>query len=121
MARFSDEDREHVFSGATGTHYFIERLEAATQPEIQLDQLAERSDPPGLLARRLLILDGPPDGPERRALLDAAREKLDAQAREKQWSALRVDALDDEIASGWLRRSGMRLLDKLLAQRENAQ
>lgn len=112
----SDEDRSHIHSGERDTHYFIERLEAATQPEIPLQALAERADPAGLLARRLLMLDLPAENAERRALLDDARRRLKAQAEDPRWSALGKQSLDEAVVADWLRRAGTRLLDRLMAQ-----
>lgn len=118
VALFSEQDREQLYDGKGGTHYFIERLENATRPEIPLDELAGRSDPAGLLARRLLLLERPVDDSERRALVAEARRKLEARAREEWWSGLRVQPPDDEASAEWLQRSGMRLLERLQAQLE---
>lgn len=118
LALFSERDREHLDDGEAGTHYFIERLENATRPEIPLDELAERRNPAGLLARRLLLLKRPVDDTERRALVTEAHGKLEARAREERWSGLHAQPPDDEATAEWLQRSGMRLLERLLAQRE---
>ncbi len=118
VALFSEQDRDHLYDGEGGTHYFIERVENATRPEIPLDELAGRSDPAGLLARRLLLLERPVDDSERRALVAEARRKLEARAREERWSGLHVQLPDDDATAEWLQRSGMRLLERLLAQRE---
>lgn len=118
LALFSQEDREHIYSGAGGTHYFVEQMDVATRPEIPLEELAARSDPPGLLARRLLLLDQPSENPERQALLAEARRRLETQSREARWSGLHPQAPDEEAAAEWLRRSGTRLLEKMLAQLE---
>ena len=120
VALLSEEDREHVHAGEAGTHYFVERLEAATRPEIQLEELAQRRDPPGLLARRLLLLERAPEDPQRRALLADARPRLDARARDARWSALKLQAPDDDTVADRLQRAGLRLLDAMLAQREVA-
>jgi DNA repair exonuclease SbcCD nuclease subunit len=119
VALVSGEDREHVDTGEGETHYFIERLEAVTRPEILLEELAKRNDPPGLLARRLQLLDGSVENPERQKLLADARRKLEAQTLNRQWRGLRVEPPDEETTVGWLRRSGMRLLDRLIAQQES--
>jgi DNA repair exonuclease SbcCD nuclease subunit len=118
VALFSEQDREHLDDGQGGTRYFIERLENATRPEIPIDELAGRSDPAGLLARRLLLLERPVDDTERRALVTEAHGKLEARAREERWSGLHAQPPDDEATAEWLQRSGMRLLERLLAQRE---
>ena len=118
LALFSEQDREHLYDGGRGTHYFIERLESLIFPEISLDELAERSDPAGLLASRLQLLERPADDPERAALVAEARRKLEARTREEQWSGLHVQSPDDDATAERLWQSGMRLLERLLAQRE---
>ena len=118
VALFSEQDREHLYDGEGGTHYFVERVENATRPEIPLDELAERGDPAGLLARRLLVLEREVDDADRRALVAEARGKLEARTREEQWSGLRVQSPDDGATVELLQRSGMRMLERLLAQRE---
>ncbi|MBA1147507.1 metallophosphoesterase [Ectothiorhodospiraceae bacterium WFHF3C12] len=119
-ALFGETEREQVYSGSSGCHYFIERLAVETRPEIALTELAGRADPPGLLARRLLLLDRPADDPDRQALLAQARQRLDPVHRDPRWQALGGGELDDEAAAEWLRRSGTRLLERMLAQREDA-
>lgn len=119
-ALYGEADRDHVFTGSRGSHYFIERLTVETRPEIPLTELAERSDPPGLLARRLLLLDRPEDDPDRRALLADARRRLDPVARDARWQPLGDAGLDDTAVADWLLQSGMRLLERMLAQREDA-
>lgn len=121
LSLFSAEDHEHIHRGDRGIYYFIERLDADTRPEIPLETLAERADPAGLLARRLLMLDRPTEDSERQALLAEARRQLEAQARDARWSGLRAPVSDEEQAADWLRRAGTRLLERMLAQRESAE
>lgn len=118
LALFSQEDLDGIYTGEEGTHYFIERLDAVTRPEILLEELSKRSDPPGLLARRLLLLDQPVENPERRALLADARRLLEKQARNARWSGLRPQPPDEEMVAESLRHAGSRLLERMLAQRE---
>ncbi len=99
--------------------YFIERVAVETLPQIPLSELAERRDPPGLLARRLLLLDRPTDDPERQALIRAARERLSAVAREPRWQDVATEP-DDTATADWLRRAARTALDRLLAQRDAA-
>ena len=115
MAELSLEDRDHTYAGAAGTRYFIARLDTDTRPVIDLNVLAKRQDPAGLLAARLLWLDRPPGDPERDALVDAARRQLDDQAGKPVWQGLNGTEGDvDPVA--WLRRAAIRALDQLLAQ-----
>lgn len=114
----SPEDRAHIATGERGERYFVERLTLATRPEIQLETLAAEPTPPGLLARRLLLLDKPADHPERAELIHLARERLAERAGDRRWSGLRVALPDPEETADYLRESGLRLLESLLAQRE---
>lgn len=119
-ALFGEAERELVFNGARGSHYFLERVRSHTRPETPLDELAQRTDPPGLLARRLLLLDRPASDPERQALLAQARRRLEPLRRDARWQALGEADVDDEAAADWLRSAGTRLLEQMLAQAEDA-
>jgi DNA repair exonuclease SbcCD nuclease subunit len=99
--------------------YFIERVTVETLPEIPLAELAERDDPPGLLARRLLLLERPADDPERQALIRAARERLSSVARESRWQDIATEP-DDAATADWLRRAARTALERLLEQRNAA-
>ena len=112
----SEEDRAHIYHGTRETHYFIEQLENKVLPEIPLQELAKRSDPPGLLAQRLLLLNEPQENPERRKLLAEAQQKLAERSRKPQWERLQKPPPDEEQTAAWLHRSGIRLLEELLAQ-----
>ena len=124
-----EDDRGHIYTGNGDVHYFIESIQSATRPEIDLQELAQRQDPVGLLAQRLLWLE-PPEGTggaedpveqgewhegagQRAALIEAATQKLDARARHPRWNGLQA-AKPDPVE--WLRQSGFRALDMLLEQ-----
>jgi len=114
-----DQD-EPVFTGrSSGADYFIDRVELATRPEIDLDKLAERADPPGLLARRLLLLGRSPDDPQRQQLLAQARKALQDCAEQPHWRQLNRPPLSDEEAAEYLRRAGLAILSHLLARRDD--
>ena len=113
LREISQEDRNSIYSGTGNTHYFIEDLRTGTRPEIDLQTLAQRPDPPGLLARRLLWLDRPEGHRERDELVARARERLQAQAQQPRWADL--PGCDPDPVQ-WLRASGFRALDRLLAQ-----
>ena len=125
-----EDDLGHIYDGGNGNvHYFIESIQSDTRPEIDLQELAERPDPVGLLAQRLLWLEQPEgaEGAEghaeqdesieaanqRATLIEAAKRRLDAQARLSRWNGLPA-ATPDPVE--WLRKSGFRALDRLLAQ-----
>lgn len=100
-------------------HVFIERVDVATRPEIDLERLAggQRGRYPALLAQRLLLLDRPADDAERRRLIEAARQRLAATLDQGRWTGLQHLALDDREVADRLADSGARLLEALLAQK----
>lgn len=100
-----------------GTLYFVHRLVDDSRHACDLTALATAGDPPGLLARRLLVLDGP-DGPERRRLLAAGREALERERTRAVYQRLAVRPPDDATVAAWMRRAGRHALVALLAQRE---
>ncbi len=118
------KEQRDSFPGQTrDRHYFIESILVETRPEIDLARLAERSDPLGLLAQRLLLLEQPQGDVQRDQLIAEAQERLSRQANAPRWRALhasRPDAVESHPshpdAVEWLRRAGFRALDQLLAQ-----
>ena len=124
-----EDDRGQIYTGNGDVHYFIESIQSDTRPEIDLQELAQRQDPVGLLAQRLLWLEQP-EGTEgaaghaeqdesieatrqRAKLIEAAKQRLNAQAGRPRWNGLPA-AKPDPVE--WLRKSGFRALDRLLAQ-----
>ena len=112
LDQLSREDRNETHSGEAGTRYFIESVHLDARPEIDLEELARRQDPVGLLAARLLWLDRPDEDPERDRLVDHARQVLRDQTAQSVWRGLGDAAAPDPAA--WLRRAGYRALDRLL-------
>ena len=115
LDQLSGEDGDATHSGATGTRYFIESVRPDTRPEIDLEVLARRQDPVGLLAARLLWLDRPEEDPERDSLVDKARLALRDQSAQSLWRGLGADD-DPPEPVVWLRRAGYRALERLLSQ-----
>ena len=111
----SEEDRNAVHVGAAGTRYFVHRIRSDTRPEADLERLAERRDPVGLLAARLLRLEGPEGDPERERLIEAARRSLHERSAKPVWRGLQSGP-DAPDPVEWLRRAGYRALDRLLEQ-----
>ncbi len=107
--------------GGGNSRYFIEKLIPAALPEIPLEALAERQNPAGLLARRLLLLDSEQAGEARSRLLAEGRERLKAQARDPRWQGLAEPALDDAAVAAWLRQAGLRLLEQMLRQQNKGE
>ena len=114
VALFSDEDRELIDTGTGGAHYFIESISAHTRPEIDLEKLAERGDPPGLLAQRLLWLEEPEGHEGRDRLIALARNRLRDESQAPRWSGLGEPVEPDPVE--WLQKAGYRALETLLAQ-----
>ena len=115
LDRLSRDDRDEVHRGAAGTRYFIVNTHLDTRPEIDLEELAGRPDPVGLLATRLLRLDRPEGDPERDRLVDQARRDLHDQAAKPVWRGL-ADGGGATEPVAWLRQAGFRALDRLLDQ-----
>jgi hypothetical protein len=114
----AENEKDHILTGKSGTHYFVEKVTSSTSPEISLEVLAKQKDPLGLLASRLLLLEEADDQAARVKLLNKARKRLEARAAESQWSEFRGQPVSDEVATHYLRTSGMRLLEKMLAQNQ---
>ncbi|MEX2532060.1 MAG: metallophosphoesterase [Gemmatimonadota bacterium] len=99
---------------------FVESVRVETLPEVDLEELARRGDPAGLLARRvLLLLEGDPGDPARRELLTRGRKRLARVGDGHPWGELERGAPDEDETEEWLRRAGLKALDLLLAQAEN--
>ena len=115
MAAIPAEDRSVIHTGTAGIRFFIHRMAADTRPEVDLDALARRRDPVGLLAARLLRLESPEGDPERERLVGLARRRLAAQSAKPVWRGLTSGAGEPDPVT-WLRRAGFRALDRLLEQ-----
>ena len=114
---FGADGRDHLFTGAAGTHYFVERMDAATRPPLDLAELAADSDPPGLLARQLMLLDRSGDDPERQELLAEASRRLQEKSREARWQEVDAGTLTEDRIVEWLRQAGLRMIERMRAQR----
>jgi DNA repair protein SbcD/Mre11 len=102
-----------------GIAYFVESVTLeALQPAIDLADLARDHDPPGIVARTLLVLDQPPDDPARHQLLTDARRALALEVANPVWQPLGAYALTDDAVAHWLRTAALRTLDGLLGQRQ---
>ena len=115
LDQISREDRDELHTGAAGTRYFIVNVRPDTRPEIDLEELARRADPVGLLAARLLRLDRPEGDPERDRLVEQARRDLRDRCANAVWHGLAAGGDAPEPVT-WLRLAGFRVLDRLLDQ-----
>jgi len=105
------------------TQVFIDKVTDRLEVAADLRELAKGQDPPGLLARKLLILEE--GGPQCRELLDRSRAALEELARDPRWLPLdemrdAADPLSDRALTDYLHQAGMQTLQKLLAQRPAA-
>ena len=109
------QENQLIHKGECGTQYFIVDCLCETKPKIELCKLAERIDPPGVLARLLLSLDSPlKEGTN--TLVAKAKGRLNKLLKEDRWSNLKPKELDQECTVEWLRRTGLRLLEMMLDQ-----
>mgnify|MGYP000096576153 CR=1 FL=1 len=120
-ALFAPEDLAALYVGNSRIHYFVESRRYDLAPTLDMETLAQRGDPPGLLARRLQLLERASDDPERRALIKDAREHLATRGDKPYWRVLGDTTPDDETVATWLREAGLTALDRLLAQQEAAE
>jgi len=98
----------------------VERVEVATRPAAELDELARGGDAPGVLARFVLALDtGTLDGGQERLLNDLAARSREVR-RARPYQALADPPSTPEEPRELARRQALLLLDSLLAQKEVA-
>jgi hypothetical protein len=103
------------------TVVFVNKVQSHLELSVDLGELAKGNDPPGLLAQKLLALQG--GGEDARGLLEAARADLDATANDLRWQPLTQtrdaeDPLSDESLASLLMETGTALLHRLLDQRD---
>ena len=86
---------------------------------ISLEDLARSTDPAGLLAGRLLILESRQPGEAYAAMIRQAGAAIAEQRRQPQFASLPDSAADadEDRVRGLLLRAGMAVLEGLLAQK----
>ena len=103
--------------------YFVDAVLDHASPALDLAELARQSDPPGLLAQRVLALAGGSDAPtiaaERGRLVHLARRELERLASQTGFQSLRRDEISDDVLANELRVAGLTALDDLLATRRD--
>lgn len=114
-ARLRDEDPRELLLTTAGTTYFVHDLRFEVLPAIDIGAAARGSDPLALMARKLLILEGPPSAEQTR-LIEQGRQELTRVAQGKYYRDLEAPQLDDETVRGRLRRAALQLID-LMADR----
>ncbi len=103
-----------------GIAYFVESVQNETRPDVALEELARSSDPAGLLAQRLLVLDRREPATVYEDLLARARESIAAQVPGMVFASLpgEGEPLTDDQVREVLLQAGFAALDQLLAQKE---
>ncbi len=120
-------DTDLLSTALGGMAIFVQKIEFRATGQHNLSHLAERDDPPGLLARQLLILQGaisvPGIGNAPAAAAEwmlAARNQLESVDRAAAFAALDSEPLTDEQLRDLLVRVGQRTLDRMLEPLDGA-
>ena len=112
--------QEYLRPKYDGIAYLIEKVRIAARPQLDLEQIASSSDPAGLLARRILMLESDEQTDEYQKLLAEGRAAmLHVQAR-NQFIPLQATPPDDEQVREVLLEAGLRVLDALMTQKQEA-
>ena len=121
---------EHLVTSHRGTTIFIQRVESRVTGTFDLASMAVRNDPPGLLARQILIrsdTDDPVPGvddPQSAVAewIHLARQELEAVDRKSAFDLLSGESttLEDETLRRMLLQAGHRALAGMLTGREDA-
>jgi len=101
-----------------GVHCFIDKIDLALEPAIDLDQLAKQNDPCGLLARRILALRSG-RGEEHEHLISQARERFDGVLETREFKGLNRSLRDSDLAP-YLERAALTSLAALIDQSSRA-
>ena len=117
---FAAQDLRSFLLPQDGIHYFIDKLRIEALPDVDLDTLAQGSDPAGLLARKILLIRRPESDQERRAFIDKATKRLDDIVDTPTYTALAEKTLDEAHVVALLEQAAVRALDELLNQRDAA-
>ena len=113
--RLTQDDPRGLLLTEDDVTYFVHDVVLEVLPRIDLVAVAAGSDPLALVARKLLILDGPPS-PERFDLIEQGRRRLEAVAAGRHYRGLEQPELGDAVVTDYLRGAALRLID-LMAER----
>lgn len=111
----NQDDPRHAPLQRDGVVYFVHDWRLETLPPIDLEELAQGTDPVGLLAKKLLLLRGP-NCEARRELVEEARRELAPVAEAPPYNALGEAPPGAERTAEILEAAAMKALDDLLAQ-----
>lgn len=98
-----------------GKTYFVDAYWFEVQPPIDLEVWAQHKDPAGLLAARVLLLDGP-DCDEKRALIEGAQRELAALASDPRLAKLGEAPPDAGETRRFLREAALEALYELVGE-----
>jgi len=113
QAHLGREDPREAPLSFGGARYFVHDVSFEVYPRIDLAAVAATDGPRALMARRLLLLDGPP-GEERDRLIARARERLLETAGLSGYRDLDPPDLNDDAVAAVLRRAATRLLAEMM-------
>ena len=108
--RLAEDDPRELLLTLDGVSYFVHDVRLEVLPAIDLATAAAGSDPLALLARKLLMLDGPPS-PEQQELLARGRGALAAVAAGRHYRGLEPPELPDAVVADQLRQAALELID----------
>ena len=100
----------------------VEKTEIRTRPDLDLERIAEGSDPPAVLARLLLDIENGKESDLARDAWEEIEMVRDRVMRSPPYKPLRTDgeeAVEGESMEETIRRQGLLLLDELLGQTDD--
>jgi DNA repair exonuclease SbcCD nuclease subunit len=115
--RLDAELAERLCSIREGVIYFVDSILDRSRPAIDLLRCAAEGDPPGLLARLILSLEG--GGEEAAAIVQRAQRALPRIVEESGSTLPRLGDLSDDHVRELLISSGLQALEALLAQADS--
>ena len=112
------DDPRRIHYARDDVLYFVHDWRMEAGPALDLDALARGADPPALLARKVLLLRGPPDDPDRQALLAEAGRRLQSSGGRRAFVGRDLAPPTGEEAAELLERAALGALSELLEQRQ---
>ena len=112
------DDPRRIHHTRDEVRYFVHDWRMEAGPALDLDALARGADPPALLARKVLLLRGPADDPERQALLADAGRRFQSLEGRRAFVGHGLAPPTGEEAADLLERAALGALSELLEQRQ---
>ena len=114
--RLNPSDLEDLKPRFDDILYFVEGIIDDSRLSLDLERIAQASDPPGLLARQLLALVNEEE--DARDLIREARQRLKKEAAWSTWSQLEEIQFTEDQVRELLLQAGLPALKELLGQIE---